>query len=242
MGVHGLKGMQSLRTLPTPEEHDKKLKEVSSMYEKQFLREMVKAMRGTVQESGLIKVNQAEKIFREQLDSEYVDKWSDKGGIGLADLIHQQLVEKYGAQLGLKGHIAKPKGPIAIGENSNYAGFNGRAIQAAAESGKKVTYRFDRALANAELQQPGLGSGLGSNALKAPWDGVLTGSRKLGSDEFLVEMTHDNGLKSQFVFRGLPNSVTAGGSVQAGQTIGILSPEAKSFFWTLEHGPQGVSE
>ena len=234
------KGMQPLRTPPSPEEADKKLKDVSAMYEKQFLREMMKSMRGTVHESGLIKTNQAEQIFREQLDGEYVDKWSDKGGIGLADLIHQQLIEKYGAQMGIKAPIAKPKGPLGLTESAN---FTGRPMQAQAESGRKVTYRFDRMnIPNAELRQPGLGSGLNANAIKAPWDGTLTGSRKLGSDEYLMEMSHENGIKSQFVFRGLPSPGLAEANIQAGQTLGILSPEAKSFFWTMENGPQSRSE
>lgn len=238
MTVSSLKGGLPLRPQTTPEQADQKLRDVSSMYEKQFLREMMKAMRGTVPEGGLVKTSQAEQIFREQLDGEYVEKWGDKGGIGLADLIHQQLLEKYGTRLGLKVPVAKPKGPIALTENSN---FTGRTLQPQAESGRKLTYRFDRGPA-AELQPPGLGAGLGANAIKAPWDGILTGTRRLGSDEYLMEMSHENGIRSQFVFRGLPSPGLAGASVQGGQTIGILSPEAQSFFWTLENGLQSRSE
>lgn len=61
----------------TPEE---KLRQVSDYYEKQFMREMLKSMRSTISESGLVKTNQAEKIFRDQLDDEYVDQWNQKGG------------------------------------------------------------------------------------------------------------------------------------------------------------------
>lgn len=81
---------------------EKKLRDVAKMYEGQFLREMVKAMRGTVTDSGFIKENQAEKIFREQLDQEYTDKWVDRGGLGFQDIIYNQLVEKYGPQLGIQ--------------------------------------------------------------------------------------------------------------------------------------------
>lgn len=241
MSVYGLKGSMPLRTLPTAEETDKKLKDVSEMYEKQFLREMLKAMRGTVHESGLIKTSQAEQIFRDQLDGEYVDKWGDKGGIGLAGLIHSQLVERYGAKLGLKAPIARPQGPIAMSEKSN---FTGRPVQAAgAETGSKTTFRFDRLSGGeAELRNPGLGAGLEANSLKAPWDGVLLGQRQLGSDEMLMDFQHENGLKSQLVFRGMASPGLQGAPVQAGQTIGILSPEANSFFWTLENGPKSVSE
>jgi hypothetical protein len=69
---------------PVQKSPDQKLHEVSEMYEKHFLREMMKAMRSTVHEGGFIQQNQAERIFKEQLDDHYVDKWSEKGGIGLS--------------------------------------------------------------------------------------------------------------------------------------------------------------
>jgi Rod binding domain-containing protein len=75
-------------------ELDKKIRGAAELYEKQFLREMTKAMRSTVKESELIPVSQGEKIFREQLDQQYADQWGDQGGIGLADLIEQKLREK----------------------------------------------------------------------------------------------------------------------------------------------------
>ncbi len=244
MGIESLKpGPRALRPTNTPEQTETKLRDAAKAYEKQFLGEMMKAMRGTVQESGFVKVNQAEKIFRDQLDGEHVGAWADKGGLGLQDLIYDQLVERYGSQLGLKAPVAKPRGPIDLTEKSN---FTGQLIKpVGAESTSKLTYKFDRRiLDSAELQEPqgGLGSGLAANGLKAPWDGVLTGSRKLGSDEHLMELSHTNGLKSQLVFRGLPSPGGIGTAVQAGQTIGVLSPEAKSFFWSLENGPKSVSE
>lgn len=240
MSVGSLGGAKPLRAMPTPEEQDKKLREVSEMYEKQFLREMMKAMRGTVSESGFIKTSQAEKIFRDQLDGEYADRWGDKGGIGLADMIHKQLVEKYGTQLGLKAPVAKPAGPIGLGETAN---FTGRTVPGERAGRGGVTYRFDRdPSAAAEFRAPGLGEGIGRNALKAPWDGVLAGVRKIGTDEHLVELSHDNGLKSRFVFKGMSASGLSDGRVQAGQTIGVLSPEARSFFWTLESGKTSSEE
>ncbi len=243
MSIESLKGMKPLQTRPTAEQQDKKLHEVSAMYEKQFLREMLKAMRGTIQESGLIKTNQAEKIFKEQLDGEYVDKWSEKGGIGLADMIHKQLIEKYGPQLGITKQIAKPHGPIALNEKNN---FTGSALVPLAESGKKVTYRIDRTPAPSDasvnLKTPGLGGGMGDNALKSPWDGILIDSKKLGSDEHLMQIEHANGLKSSFVFRGLPSAGPVGQNVEAGQTVGFLSPEAKAFFWSFEKSPENRVE
>ena len=84
------------QTRPDAEKVEKQFKEVAQLYEKHFMREMMKAMRSTVPDSNFIKQNQGEKIFREQLDQEYVEKWGDHGGIGLSDMIYNQLIEKYG--------------------------------------------------------------------------------------------------------------------------------------------------
>lgn len=88
----------------TQEEQLKKLREVADLYEKQFLGEMMKAMRGTAGEGKdqLIPVSQAEKIYKEQLDQQYVEQWGANGGVGMSDMIYNQLIEKYGPQLGLR--------------------------------------------------------------------------------------------------------------------------------------------
>ena len=64
-----------------PQNYDKKLRDVAKLYETQFLRQMHKAMKGTVQKSGFIKEGMAEKIFQEKLDHKHIDQWGDKGGM-----------------------------------------------------------------------------------------------------------------------------------------------------------------
>lgn len=76
---------------------ESKLKQASQMYEKQFLNEMVKAMRNSVNHS--TPPTFAESIYRGELDDQYVDKWVEKGGVGFADLIYNDLVNKYYPQL-----------------------------------------------------------------------------------------------------------------------------------------------
>lgn len=71
------------------------LREVAQMYEKQFLRELVKSMRSAVSESDLIEKSPGRDIYREQLDAEYVESWGNQGGIGLQELIYNQLKEKF---------------------------------------------------------------------------------------------------------------------------------------------------
>ena len=222
------------RFMPAPVQKspDEKLHEVADMYEKHFLREMTKAMRSTVHESGFIKSNQAEKIFREQLDDNYVDKWSEKGGIGLSDMIYKQLVEKFGAKMGLKAPVEKPHGPLPMNHKSEFTPHQ------YTRPGNKdaVSLRFDKNLNKTTLDMNS------DKDVKAPWDGVLLGKKSLGNEQNLVEISHDNGLKSQMVFRGNVSGISPGQKLQAGETLGFLSSEAKALYWTVEPGPENVSE
>ncbi|MBO9665314.1 MAG: rod-binding protein [Bdellovibrio sp.] len=224
---------------PVQKSADEKLKDVSEMYEKHFLREMMKAMRSTVHEGGMIQQNQAEKIFREQLDDHYVDKWSEKGGIGLSKVIYDQLIDKFGAQLGIKKAVDKPRGPLPLDERSNYSAHQFR--HPSHQEG--LSYRIDK------TKPPVAGAqavNADSGEVKAPWGGVLRNVRNLVDNQTMMEIEHDNGLKSQVVFKGTLSKVSTGDAVQAGETLGVLSPEAKSLYWTVEPdketGPQTVSE
>lgn len=83
---------------PTDPRHPQVLK-AAKMYEQNFLNEMVKAMRNTVSKSDLIQENMAEKIFKDQLYDKHVETWTDKGGIGLTDLIYDEIMEMYQPQI-----------------------------------------------------------------------------------------------------------------------------------------------
>ena len=208
-----------LRRFVSPEEQDQKLRDVASKYEQQFLKEMVKAMRGTVQESGLVKTNMGEKIFRDELDQEYINNWSKQGGVGFADIIYNQLIDKYGAQLGIKPPVQKPVGPINFNEKSQ---FIPRSSMNSSAPTQKMNFTFQR-----DLQ-------LTTEALKAPWDGNYLGAQKINDSEYMIGIEHFNGLRSQIVFRGQMQPGLKQGLVQAGETIGLLSPEAKQFSWNVE--------
>jgi peptidoglycan hydrolase FlgJ len=204
----------STRKAVTAEDFDESLKRAGDIYEKQFLRQMVRAMRSTISEGSLIPTNQAEKIFREQLDEQHVESWGDNGGIGLGDMIHKQLRGFYG----LDRTAPAPRGPIQIGEK----------FKIEASGAKKTNIRY-------ELAQSALKAGPAE--VTAPWGGSLVGAQKINPDEYLLEMNHDNGLKSKMVYRGSldPQFQNAQGQeIQAGLRIGLLSPEAKSFFWTVD--------
>lgn len=81
------------RLQPAPSLDDK-LKEVSKLYERQFLQEMVKAMRSTVDHSEFSKPSMAENIYKDQLFDQYAEQWVESGGNGLAKQIYDELKDK----------------------------------------------------------------------------------------------------------------------------------------------------
>jgi peptidoglycan hydrolase FlgJ len=82
------------REMPTgngPE--DEALMNVSKQYEGLFVNQLVNAMRKTVdQGGGLIPQSQGERVFQAMLDSEYAQKISDAGTLGLGRMIYEQLL------------------------------------------------------------------------------------------------------------------------------------------------------
>jgi flagellar protein FlgJ len=86
-GEQASKGVKKARK----DDFDAQLRKAAQLYEAQFLREIVKGMRSTIPEGGLLPKSQGEKIFQAMLDEEYTDQWAARGGVGLADLIYDQL-------------------------------------------------------------------------------------------------------------------------------------------------------
>ncbi len=105
-----------LKQIVSAEQMDQKFKDIAKLYEKQFMREMVKAMRATTGKSQLLPISQGEKIFQEQLDQEYVEKWGDQGGLGLSETIYKNLIDKYGEALGIRQN-SKSHGMVSLDPN-----------------------------------------------------------------------------------------------------------------------------
>ncbi|OYZ17784.1 MAG: hypothetical protein B7Y39_14745 [Bdellovibrio sp. 28-41-41] len=204
----------------TTEKVKTQFRDVSDMYEKHFLRELMKSMRSSVQESGLVKVNGAEKIFREQLDNEYVEKWGEKGGIGISDMIYKDLVDKFGERYGLKEHQAKPTGPLMLTEKDTL-----NMKRSYDKSTQKLEFQFD------SLKKDQAGAVEAVN----PWSGVLSKKVQLSADEYFLEVNHDNGLTSQMKFKGLAQPLKVNDRLETGDKIGILSQDTNEFFWNLKN-------
>ncbi|MFP4686978.1 MAG: rod-binding protein [bacterium] len=79
----------------SPEEKDKRLKELAEDMEGMFLNMLVKEMRKTVpKDGGLIDGGQAEEIWQQQLDSRYSDVMAQNHEIGIAEAIYEQMSAK----------------------------------------------------------------------------------------------------------------------------------------------------
>lgn len=204
--------------------NEDKLRQVSEMYENYFVREMMKQMRATVQEGGFIKQNNAEKIFRGQLDDQYADQWVKAGGIGLSNLIYDQLVEKFGNQYGFKKSVDRPVGPLAIDNKSTFAGFVSRLPNSEDRTTGEITMKFQSAEGN-------------KSELLNPWAGTLLSKNYLDMDQIQYRIKHDNGLESLIMTRGTglgpEQKLSLGDTIGAGQQLGWLS-SASPLFWTVK--------
>ncbi len=207
---------------------EEKLREVSDMYEKHFIREMMKQMRATVPEGTFIKENNAEKIFKDQLDDQYATQWGKAGGIGLSNIIHEQLMQKYGAALGLSEKVEKPVGPIDMNSKAIFSGVikNPQSGIENSLGGKAdaTTYKFESDPTN-------------RTELKNPWVGTLLDKKYLDMDQMQYQIKHDNGLESLIMTRGTglgsEQQLSPGDKIEAGQQLGWVS-SASPLFWTVK--------
>ncbi|GAB6107638.1 rod-binding protein [Fusibacter bizertensis] len=74
-----------------------KLKEASQEFEAYFINTLFKEMRKTVQDGGLVEKSDARTTFEGMLDEEMSKSISKTGGIGLADMIYNNMVKVYSA-------------------------------------------------------------------------------------------------------------------------------------------------
>lgn len=208
---------------------EQKLKEVAALYEKEFMRQLVKSMRATVQNSGLVTQNQAEKIFSEELYNHYSDLMADRGPQSLREHIYKNLVDKFGAQLGIHDKSLKPMGmmslPVAL-QNSTRV----KITQAPSE----MQYRFiwDELRPNIEAMK-----------VQAPFSGKVLSVNQFGDHSGMqIVMDHGYGLMSQMKFLGQPH-VRVGDVLNEGQHMATLSEMGRELVWSLIHqGPRTSSD
>ena len=203
---------------------DAKLREVADMYEKYFMKEMMRNMRSTIQEGGFTKANNAEKIFQEQLDDEYSTQGNQRGGFGVSDMIYQQLTEKFGAQLGIPGKVEKPNGPIPTDKKIK--------LEELMNTPQQKTYLM-------HPEQASSSGGADKNVnVQTPWAGVLQNRNRHEGDKTSYAIKHDNGLESLIMTQGAPSEETRhlapGDKLQAGQSLGLAS-SSSPLVWTVKN-------
>ncbi len=200
-----------------PKVADEKVRQVADEYEKYFMKEMMRHMRTTVQESDFMKANNAEKIFREQLDDQYSTEWNKRGGFGISDMIYQQLTEKFGPQLGLKSKDDLPKGPLPLDKKMHIK--------------EMKTDKDISLMLTPEKTDEGL------IEVQNPWAGTLQNKKSMEGDRTSYEIKHDNGLESLILTQGAPSEQTRhlspGDKIQSGQSLG-LAQSSSPLVWTVK--------
>ena len=86
----------------------KRLREACEGFEAMFLDIVFKEMRNTVPENTLFGQSQGEKIWHSMLDTELMQNVAKSGGVGLADMMYDNLIDQVTAQtLNAKGKIGQ---------------------------------------------------------------------------------------------------------------------------------------
>lgn len=76
---------------PSEAREEAKLQDACQQFEQLFLTQMMAQMRKTVPKGGMFSGGQQEEMFSGMLDQERAKAWSQEGGIGLANMLFQQM-------------------------------------------------------------------------------------------------------------------------------------------------------
>ncbi|MBI3926731.1 MAG: rod-binding protein [Armatimonadetes bacterium] len=76
---------------PSRAAEENKLQEACQQFEALFLTQMMAQMRKTVPQGGLLDGGQQQEMFMGMLDQERAKMWSQEGGIGLANMLFNQM-------------------------------------------------------------------------------------------------------------------------------------------------------
>ena len=76
---------------PSAAHEEAKLQEACKQFETLFLNQMMAQMRKTVGSSGFMGGGQTEEMFQGMLDEERAKNWAQEGGVGLANILFQQM-------------------------------------------------------------------------------------------------------------------------------------------------------
>lgn len=200
-----------------------RLREASKMYEEHFLNEMVKSMRKTVQHSELTEPTMAEKIYSEQLDQSTVEGWANRGGVGLADLIFNQLQDRFYNG----GGAPKPQGPIPIEKGMHIKIDDtkqyGIPVASPRTQPGEVSFLYEW---DENVRPP-------TRDVVSPYSGDVIQMYRGGEDRQVIKIAHDDGLISTLSYQGQTKDLKLGDEVGAGQKLGQISADARGLTWQV---------
>lgn len=202
---------------PQMQKLDRKMREASQMYEEQFLRHMVRAMRNSVDHAKMTAPSMAEGIYREQLDDEYVQSWVKQGGVGFGEMIYQDLAEKFYPQMGIR-HKPKEIRPMNLSDR-----FQGISRSLTEKAQKKHTFLLEMGPQKTE-----------KSYLQLPWQGKLEKEFEMEDGQKVALFSHPSGLKSTFVFQGKMEPGLLNKTLSEGENFAQLSPESQNLTWQIE--------
>ncbi len=79
-------------TEKNPEEmSDKEIREIATDFESLFVRQLLKEMRKTIPKDGFLDYSNATEMYMEMGDDALADEVAKQGGLGIADLVFEQL-------------------------------------------------------------------------------------------------------------------------------------------------------
>jgi flagellar protein FlgJ len=206
---------------PKPEDFDQKIKDASKMYERHFLNEMVKAMRSTVQPTD--NPSMANRIFTDKMFDEYTDKWSDAGGVGLSNIIYNQIRERF-----FPGKpVDRPMGPIPMNKGTTIKvdetkNFGIPVIEQGGGKKTDMSYLLEWPEADSEIKE-----------LVNPWDAKVLQAFNNGDERQVIKLQHDNGLVSTLSYLGRANDFEQGQKINAGEKLGTIAAYAKGLTWQM---------
>ena len=213
------------------ESSDHRLREAARLYEQHFLGEMVKAMRQAVPESDLMKTSFAEKLYRDQLDQQYTNNWSKQGGVGLADLIYNNIKERMAPLV----PTARPQGPLPIPANGKTPVIKVEELKSLSHiPGEKNIKKQSLNLQLQLTEEPNsfLGQSL---SITSPWSGKVLDRFQTEDGLSAIQISHPEGFISKIIFPGALEKITPNQEVQAGQKLGqFSSPDQTKLNWSIE--------
>ena len=104
MNIHGMTPRpvnKAADDLPSTKAKDAELKQACKDFESLFLNQLLTAMRKTIPKGGAFEDEDGSRereMYESMLDSEMAKSWSQSDGIGLANVLYQQLKHNNGKQ------------------------------------------------------------------------------------------------------------------------------------------------